>query len=238
MNAAGNSQPVAIVLLSGGLDSATCLAIAQADGFTVEAISFRYGQRHDEELRRAERIAQRASVRSHRIIDIDLAQLGGSALVDPGIEVPKADDVKEIGDAIPVTYVPARNTIFLSYSLAVAETSGSSDIFIGVNALDYSGYPDCRPEFIAAFEAMGRLATKAATQDGRSLKIHTPLIDLTKGQIIERGMALGVDYGMTLSCYDPVTDAAENVSPCGRCDACLLRNKGFLENGITDPSIA
>ena len=159
-------------------------------------------------------------------------------LVDPGIEVPKADDINEIGDAIPVTYVPARNTIFLSYSLAVAETSGSSDIFIGVNALDYSGYPDCRPEFIAAFETMGRLATKAATQDGRALRIHTPLIDLTKGQIIERGLALGVAYGMTLSCYDPVTDAAENVIPCGRCDACLLRNKGFSENGITDPSIA
>ncbi|MEM9366207.1 MAG: 7-cyano-7-deazaguanine synthase QueC [Planctomycetota bacterium] len=231
-------KPVAVVLLSGGLDSTTCLAIAQAEGFQVEAVSFRYGQRHDEELRRAERIAQRAAVRSHHIIDIDLAQLGGSALVDPSIEVPKGENVEAIGDSIPVTYVPARNTIFLSYSLAIAEVTGSSDIFIGVNALDYSGYPDCRPEFIAAFETMARLATKASTQDGRPLTIHTPLIHLTKGQIIERGLALQVDYSMTLSCYDPITNAMGQVVPCGGCDACLLRNKGFSENGITDPSIA
>ncbi|MFG0255526.1 MAG: 7-cyano-7-deazaguanine synthase QueC [Rhodopirellula sp. JB053] len=229
----------AVVLLSGGLDSATCLAIAKDRGFAVHAVSFRYGQRHNGELERAEWLAESMSAASHRVIDIDLAQLGGSALVDPNIAVPKADRVEDIGDEIPVTYVPARNTIFLSYALAVAETSNATDIFIGVNALDYSGYPDCRPEFIAAFEAMARLATKAGVGDGPELNIHTPLIDLTKGQIIAEGLRLGVDYSQTLSCYDPVAavDSQSGVQPCGHCDACLLRAKGFAENGMSDPAI-
>ncbi|EMI58165.1 7-cyano-7-deazaguanine synthase QueC [Rhodopirellula sallentina] len=229
----------AVVLLSGGLDSATCLAIAKDHGFAVHAVSFRYGQRHNGELERAKWLAESMSAASHRVIDIDLAQLGGSALVDPNIAVPKADRVEDIGDEIPVTYVPARNTIFLSYALAVAETNNAADIFIGVNALDYSGYPDCRPEFIAAFEAMARLATKAGVGEGPELKIHTPLIDLTKGQIIAEGLRLGVDYSHTLSCYDPVgaDDSQSDVHPCGHCDACLLRAKGFAENGIADPAI-
>ncbi|MCM2371487.1 7-cyano-7-deazaguanine synthase QueC [Aporhodopirellula aestuarii] len=230
----------AVVLLSGGLDSATCLAIAREQGFAVHAISFRYGQRHEGELERAKWLAKSMGAASHRIIDIDLAQLGGSALIDPNINVPKSDRVEDIGDEIPVTYVPARNTIFLSYALAVAETSGSTDIFIGVNSLDYSGYPDCRPEFIAAFETMARLATKAGVGEGPKLRIHTPLIDLTKGQIIAEGLRLGVDYSHTLSCYDPIgTDQAEGeVRPCGHCDACLLRAKGFAENGIVDPAVS
>ncbi|MBB3206440.1 7-cyano-7-deazaguanine synthase [Rhodopirellula rubra] len=229
----------AVVLLSGGLDSATCLAIARERGFAVHAISFRYGQRHDGELERAKWLADSMGALSHRIIDIDLAQLGGSALIDPNIAVPKADRVEDIGDEIPVTYVPARNTIFLSYALAVAETSGATDIFIGVNSLDYSGYPDCRPEFIAAFQTMARLATKAGVGSGPELEIHTPLIDLTKGQIIAEGLKLGVDYSKTLSCYDPVEsgDGEANVQPCGHCDACLLRAKGFAENGMADPAI-
>lgn len=232
----------AVVLLSGGLDSATCLAIAKDSGHEIHAISFRYGQRHEEELNRAAALAASMHAASHRIIDIDLAQLGGSALVDASIAVPKADRVEDIGDAIPVTYVPARNTIFLSYALAVAETIQSIDIFIGVNALDYSGYPDCRPEFIEAFQSMARLATKAAMQSKeRLLTIHTPLIDLTKGEIIAEGLRLGVDYSKTLSCYDPVdqsnSDGRISVTPCRHCDACLLREKGFRENEMTDPSI-
>lgn len=220
----------AVVLLSGGLDSATCVAIAKEQHFEVHAVSFRYGQRHMGELSRAIGLAADFRVASHRIIDIDLAQLGGSALVDSNLVVPKADRVEEIGTEIPITYVPARNTVFLSYSLAVAETVGSTDIFIGVNALDYSGYPDCRPEFIAAFEAMARLATKAGVTGPRPLTIHAPLIAMTKGQIIAKGKSLGVDYSKTLSCYDPVPND-DDVTACGRCDACLLRAKGFAENG-------
>ena len=230
----------AVVLLSGGLDSATCLALARESGFDVHAISFRYGQRHEGELQRAKWLANEMNAVSHRIIDIDLAQLGGSALVDPNIAVPKSDRVEDISSEIPVTYVPARNTIFLSYALAVAETCGATDIFIGVNALDYSGYPDCRPEFIAAFEAMARLATKAGVGPGKQLSIHTPLIDLTKAQIIAEGLRLGVDYSHTLSCYDPIIVAGDTVDarPCGHCDACLLRAKGFAENAMVDPAMA
>lgn len=224
----------AVVLLSGGLDSATCLAIAQDEGFPVHAISFRYGQRHQYELDRARRIAEASLALSHRVVDIDLAQFGGSALTDVSIDVPKSDSVDSIDGNIPVTYVPARNTVFLSLALALAETISSRDIFIGVNALDYSGYPDCRREYIAAFEAMANLATKASVEEDRRLTIHTPLIDLTKAQIIQRGLALGVDYSITLSCYDP----GQGGVPCGRCDACLLRSKGFAENGLTDPALS
>jgi 7-cyano-7-deazaguanine synthase len=220
----------AIVLLSGGLDSATCFAIAKDMGFRVHAISFRYGQRHQYELDCAVAIAKHGGAASHRIIDIDLAAFGGSALTDGDIAVPKCDRVEDIGDEIPVTYVPARNTIFLSLSLAMAEVVGAHDIFIGVNALDYSGYPDCRLEFIQAFETMANLATKQGVQNGGKLKIHTPLIDLTKAEIIAKGLSLGVDYSQTISCYDP----DDNNQACGRCDACLLRAKGFAENGITD----
>jgi 7-cyano-7-deazaguanine synthase len=221
----------AVVLLSGGLDSATCLAIANAEGFACHAISFRYGQRHQYELDRAVKVAAKLGAASHRIIDIDLAQFGGSALTDGAIAVPKSDTVDQIGSEIPVTYVPARNTVFLSLSLAFAEVVGARDIFIGVNALDYSGYPDCRPEFIAAFQTMANLATKASVESDSPLTIHTPLIDLTKGQIVARGLALGVDYSMTLSCYDPGLGGVS----CGHCDACLLRAKGFAENGLRDP---
>ena len=223
----------AVVLLSGGLDSATCLAIAKDRGLAVQAVSFRYGQRHQFELQRAAQIAAHVGTASHRIVDIDLAQFGGSALTDPTVDVPKSDSVQQIGNSIPITYVPARNTVFLSLALALAETVDSRDIFIGVNALDYSGYPDCRQEFIQAFEAMANLATRAGVEDEQRLRIHTPLIDLTKAQIIAQGLALGVDYSMTISCYDPI----DSQSPCGHCDACLLRAKGFAENGIEDPAL-
>ncbi len=223
----------AVVLLSGGLDSATCLAIAREDGFVPHTVSFRYGQRHEYELERAERLARELGSVSHRMVDINLAQFGGSALTDRSIDVPKSDSIDAIGDQIPVTYVPARNTVFLSLGLALAETLGAKDIFIGVNALDYSGYPDCRGEFIEAFEQMANLATKAGVQDQSPMRIHTPLIDLTKGQIIARGLALGVNYAKTLSCYDP----GEGAKPCGHCDACLLRSKGFAENGMNDPAL-
>ncbi len=224
----------AIVLLSGGLDSTTCLAIARQAGFEIHAISFRYGQRHTFELELASTVASVYGVASHRIVDINLAQFGGSALTDSSIAVPKSDHVGELGTAIPVTYVPARNTVFLSLSLALAEVLDSRDIFIGVNALDYSGYPDCRPDFITAFEAMANLATKASVEsDLRPLRIHTPLIDLTKAQIISLGISLGVDYSKTLSCYDPASGGI----PCGHCDACLLRAKGFAENSMNDPAL-
>lgn len=219
----------AIVLLSGGLDSATCLAIARKEGYTTHAISFRYGQRHEYELERAQRLAAAFEVASHRIVDINLAQFGGSALTDHRLSVPKSDTVEGIGSDIPITYVPARNTVFLSLALALAEVVGSRDLFIGVNALDYSGYPDCRSEFIAAFEAMANLATKAAVQ-GETVKIHTPLLHLSKAEIISLGLGLGIDYSMTLSCYDPGPGGIA----CGRCDACLLRKKGFALNGITE----
>jgi 7-cyano-7-deazaguanine synthase len=229
--------PPAVVLLSGGLDSATCLAIAREAGFAPHTISFRYGQRHQYELQRAARLATTMGAASHRTVEINLAQFGGSALTDATIDVPKHDTVESmgaesIGAHIPVTYVPARNTVFLSLALAFAETIAAKDIFIGVNALDYSGYPDCRPEFIAAFAKLANLATKAGVEDSRPLRIHTPLIDLTKAQIIARGRELNVDYSLTISCYDP----GENGQPCRRCDACLLRHKGFAENGLADPA--
>ena len=225
------SKPAAIVLLSGGLDSTTCLAIAQSEGFEVVALSFRYGQRHTNELECAAAIARSAGV-EHLIVNIDLAAFGGSALVDDSIEVPKHESVEELtADSVPVTYVPARNTIFLSFATAVAETRGAHDVFIGVNAVDYSGYPDCRPEFIEAFEAMANLATREGVEGGR-LCIRTPLIDLTKAQIIQRGLELGVDYSVTLSCYDPTVDGGS----CGHCDACLLRARGFADAGISDPT--
>jgi 7-cyano-7-deazaguanine synthase len=223
------TQP-AIVLLSGGLDSATVLAVAQLEGYSICALTFRYGQRHEFEIGAARRIAERAQVDRHVIAEIDLRSIGGSALTDD-IEVPKNRSGEEIGTGIPVTYVPARNTIFLSYALAWAEATKANAIFIGVNALDYSGYPDCRPEYIEAFEAMANLATKAAVEGGENLKIHTPLIHLSKAEIIKRGLELGVDYSLTHTCYDPGPDGAA----CGECDACLLRLKGFEANGIPDP---
>jgi len=220
----------AVVLLSGGLDSATCLAICKDQGFTPYAISFRYGQRHAIELRQALIVARQAKVAKHVVINIDLGAIGGSALTDTNLIVPKHDLASEIGTEIPLTYVPARNTVFLSYALGWAEVLGALDLFIGVNALDYSGYPDCRPEYIAAFEKMANLATKAAVE-GRSLKIHTPLIDMTKAEIIRLGLSLGVDYSQTFSCYDPSDDG----KPCGHCDSCLLRLRGFEQNQMKDP---
>jgi 7-cyano-7-deazaguanine synthase len=220
----------AVVLLSGGLDSATILAIARSQGYEPYALSFSYGQRHAWELEAAKRVAASLGAAQHRIATIDLRIFGGSALT-ADIEVPKGRDEGEMGQGIPITYVPARNTIFLSFALAWAEVLESSDIFIGVNALDYSGYPDCRPEFIEAFEKMANLATKAGVEGRQQLKIHTPLIALTKAQIIQKGVELGVDYGLTSSCYDPFPDG----QPCGECDSCLLRQKGFRENGIEDP---
>lgn len=223
-----NDHKKAVVLLSGGLDSATVMAMALKDGYDVYAVSFRYGQRHSIELDCA--VEQAAEgVLQHKIVDIDLSSFGGSALTDD-IDVPKHNGVEELTDEIPVTYVPARNTVFLSYALAWAEVLGANDIFIGVNALDYSGYPDCRPEFIEAYETMANLATVAGVK-GQKLTIHTPLIDCTKAEIIQRGLELGVDYAKTTSCYDPATDGRA----CGHCDSCLLRLKGFSEIGKTDP---
>lgn len=220
----------AVVLLSGGLDSATVLAIARNQGYELYALSFAYGQRHAWELEAAKQVAASIGVAQHRVAAIDLRVFGGSALTDD-IAVPKGRATDEMSHGIPVTYVPARNTIFLSFALAWAEVLGSSDVFIGVNALDYSGYPDCRPEFIEAFEKMANLATKAGVEGRQSLKIHTPLIALSKSQIITKGIELGVDYGLTSSCYDP----SPLGEPCGQCDSCLLRQKGFRENGIEDP---
>jgi len=216
--------------LSGGLDSATVLAIARSQGYELYALSFSYGQRHIYELEAASRVAARIGVVQHRTAAIDLRIFGGSALTDE-IDVPKGRTAGEMSHGIPITYVPARNTIFLSFALAWAEVLGSSDIFIGVNALDYSGYPDCRPEFIEAFEKMANLATKAGVEDRQALKIHTPLIAMTKAEIIAKGIELGVDFALTSSCYDP----SPNGEPCGQCDSCLLRQKGFRENGIEDP---
>ncbi len=221
----------AVLLLSGGLDSATTLAIAKAEGFEIYALSFRYGQRHAVELDAAKAIAVRIGAKEHKIAEIDLRLFGGSALTD-NISVPKHDSANEIGEGIPVTYVPARNTIFLSFALAWAEVLKAYDIFIGVNALDYSGYPDCRPEFIQNFEAMANKATAYALEANRKIRIHTPLISLTKAEIIKKGLELGVDYGLTISCYDPSLQGR----PCGKCDSCLLRNKGFSENNMTDPA--
>jgi 7-cyano-7-deazaguanine synthase len=224
-------RPLAVVLLSGGLDSATCLALARADGFEPLGLSFRYGQRHAVELDAAGRIAGDADIELV-VVDLDLRAVGGSALTDDDIAVPKHAEVDDIDPrAIPVTYVPARNTIFLSHALALAEVRGAHDLYIGVNALDYSGYPDCRPEYIAAFTAMANLATRAAVE-GAPITVHTPLIDMTKAEIIAVGTELGVDHGATISCYDPTDEGGA----CGRCDACLLRAKGFAEAGIEDPT--
>lgn len=219
----------AVVLLSGGLDSATVLAIARERGFEPHALSFDYGQRHRVELKAAQRIARSFGAK-HSIISFDLRQFGGSALTGD-IDVPKNRSHDQISEGIPVTYVPARNTIFLSFALGVAETIGSFDIFVGVNALDYSGYPDCRSEFIKAFESLAKVATKAGVE-GRRFTVHAPLIDMTKAQIICEGSRLGVDYSMTTSCYDPWPDGRA----CGRCDSCQLRRKGFAEAGVPDPT--
>ena len=219
-----------MVLLSGGLDSTTALAIAKAAGFAIFAISFRYGQRHSIELESARRVVEALGVEKHLIVDIDLRAIGGSALTDE-IAVPKDRSNEAMNSGIPVTYVPARNTVFLSFALAWAETLAVADIFIGVNALDYSGYPDCRPEYIEAYERMANLATKAGVEGEIKLKIHAPLIAMTKGEIIKRGLALGVDYALTHSCYDPTPEGLA----CGSCDSCLLRLKGFAEAGATDP---
>ncbi len=220
----------AVVLLSGGLDSTTVLAMAKAEEFAPYALSFRYGQRHAVELEAATRIAQTLGVAEHIIADIDLRRLGASALT-ADIAVPKGRALEDMETGIPATYVPARNTVFLSLALAWAEFLGASDLFIGVNALDYSGYPDCRPDYIAAFEQMANLATAAGVQGHQRLKIHAPLMALSKAEIIRKGLELGVDYALTRSCYDPVGEGM----PCGQCDACLLRAKGFAEAGVPDP---
>ena len=222
--------PGAVVLLSGGMDSATAAAVAREQGFDLYALSFRYGQRHAAELGAARRVAERLGVRRHVVLDIDLRAFGGSALTGD-LEIPKDTPLEAIGTAIPATYVPARNTIFLSFAMGWAEVLDATDVFIGANALDYSGYPDCRPEYIEAFERMANLATRAGVE-GRRLRIHTPLIGLTKAEIVKLGQRLGVDFGITWSCYDP-TPAG---TPCGHCDACILREKGFREAGIGDPA--
>lgn len=222
----------AVLLLSGGLDSATVLAIARRDGYDVYALTFRYGQRHEHEVDAAREIARRCGVARHVVLDIDLRAFGGSALTTTEIEVPKDRDAKDMSHGVPTTYVPARNTIFLSFALAWAEVVGASDIFIGVNALDYSGYPDCRPEYIDAFERLARLATAAGTEHGTAVRVRAPLLQLSKAEIIALGTSLGVDYGLTTSCYDPAPDGAA----CGRCDACQLRLRGFAAGGVADPA--
>ncbi|MCJ9430228.1 7-cyano-7-deazaguanine synthase QueC [Kordiimonas marina] len=221
----------AVVLLSGGLDSATVVAIARDQGYDVHALSFRYGQRHSVELEAADRVAKYLGVTEHKTAVLDLRTFGGSALT-ADIDVPKDRTDEDMSHDIPVTYVPARNTIFLSFALAYAEVVGAKDIFIGVNALDYSGYPDCRPEYIAAFETMANLATKAGVTEDERIRIQTPLIDMTKAEIVTEGTRLGVDYAMTISCYDP----DEEGRACGHCDSCQLRQKGFREAGIPDPT--
>lgn len=223
----------AVVLLSGGLDSTTTLAIAKSEGFIPYALSFRYGQRHAIELEAAERIAASMGVAEHVIAEIDLRRFGGSALT-ADLEVPKGRDPRALGEGIPVTYVPARNTVFLSFALAWAEVLGAGDLFIGVNALDYSGYPDCRPEYIAAYEHLANLATAAGVEGRQLYRIHTPLIQMTKAEIVRAGIALGVDHALTSSCYDPGPEGR----PCGRCDSCLLRARGFAEAGLVDPLLA
>jgi 7-cyano-7-deazaguanine synthase len=222
----------AVVLVSGGVDSTTCLAIAREEGYTAYALSFNYNQRHRAELEAAKRIAQLLGAKQHLILDVPLDVIGGSALTS-GIEVPKDVPTEVMQNRIPVTYVPARNTIFLSLALAWAEVLPAADIFIGVNALDYSGYPDCRPEFIEAFETMANLALKESVEGRLRMRIHTPLIQMTKADIIRRGVSLGIDFGMTHSCYDPDPRGRA----CGRCDSCILRRKGFAEAGIPDPTV-
>ena len=221
-----------VVLLSGGLDSTTTLAIAKKKGFELYCLTFDYGQRHRIELDRAGNIARHFGAIDHQIVNIDLRQFGGSALTD-SIDIPTGRSQKEIASEIPITYVPARNTIFLSFCLAYAEVKEANDIFIGVNAVDYSGYPDCRPEFIKAFETLANLATKVGAEGEQPIKIHTPLIELTKAEIIKKGLGLGVDYSLTHSCYDPT----EGGLSCGACDSCQLRLKGFEEAGVEDPLI-
>jgi 7-cyano-7-deazaguanine synthase len=223
------ATPKAVVLLSGGMDSATAAAVALDQGFEAYGLSFRYGQRHATELEAARRVAERLGVRRHVVLDIDLRAFGGSALTGD-LEVPKNTPLERIGATIPATYVPGRNTVFLSLALAWAEVLGSADIFLGANALDYSGYPDCRPEYIEAYERMANLATRAGVEGSR-LRIHTPLISLSKAEIVRLGTRLGVDYSLTWSCYDPTPDG----TACGRCDACILRQKGFREAGMEDP---
>jgi len=226
MSQDANPKPKAVVLVSGGLDSATCLAMARAQGYVCHALSFDYGQRHSAELAASQRVAQALGAVEHKVIRLDLGGIGGSALTDQSIAVPTSPS-----EGIPVTYVPARNTVFLSLALGWAEVMGAQDIFIGVNAVDYSGYPDCRPEFIAAFEKMANLATKVAVE-GQPFHIRTPLIDLTKAQIIQEGIRLGVDYGLTVSCY--AADAQGRA--CGECDSCRLRAEGFRAAGVDDPT--
>jgi len=223
-------MPTAVVLLSGGLDSYTAAAVARRDGFDVCALSFRYGQRHGQEIEAASRVARAVGVARHLVLDLDLTAIGGSSLTSSDMVVPKDRQVDATD--IPSTYVPARNTIFLSVALGWAEVLGASDIFIGVNALDYSGYPDCRPEFIHAFEQLARVATRAGIE-GRALRVHTPLMTLTKADIIRLGLELGLDYGLTISCYDP----APYGSPCGHCDSCQLRIAGFAAAGVPDPAL-
>jgi 7-cyano-7-deazaguanine synthase len=233
MNVAGNTEntaPLAIVLVSGGLDSATVLAMARKQGYQCIALSFDYGQRHRSELQAAARVAKAGGVIAHRVLQLPIGELGGSALTDESIDVPDAGDTNAA--EIPVTYVPARNTIFLSMALGLAETTGARDIFIGANAVDYSGYPDCRPEFIAAFERLANLATREGVA-GDGFRIQAPLISMTKAEIIRTGAALGVDYGQTVSCYNP----DDQGNACGRCDSCRLRAKGFADAGIPDPTI-
>ncbi len=221
----------AVVLSSGGLDSTTVMAIAKDEGYSIYSLSFNYGQRHSFELESARKVSVFFKAEEHMIIDIDMRKIGGSSLTSD-IEVPKERQENEIASGIPVTYVPARNTIFLSYALAWAEVLGCGDIFIGVNAVDYSGYPDCRPEYIEAFEKMANLATRAGVEGTTKLKVHTPLIHMTKAEIIKCGTDLGVDYGITHSCYDPTPEGYA----CGTCDSCIFRKKGFIESGIPDPT--
>jgi 7-cyano-7-deazaguanine synthase len=228
---ANSTKRRAVVLLSGGLDSTTTLAIVKSEGYEIYALTFRYGQRHEVEIEAARRVASLYDVSRHVVAQIDLRAFGGSALTDD-IAVPKDRAPEEMEEGIPITYVPARNTIFLSFALAWAEVLEATDIFIGVNALDYSGYPDCRPEYIEAFQRMADLATKAGVEGRQKLVIHTPLIRWTKAQIVKKGIELGVDYSLTVTCYDPSVDGAA----CGQCDACLLRLKGFAENAMTDPA--
>lgn len=232
---------IGIVLLSGGLDSATVLAIAREQGFSCHAISFRYGQRHSVELQAARKVSDAIGAVSHRVVDVDLRAFGGSALTDESIAVPRGRSAEGMAEDIPVTYVPARNTVFLSYALALAEVKGARDIFIGANAVDYSGYPDCRPEYLAAFETMANLATKMgveALQSGdanQRVRIHAPIVMMSKADIIREGVRLGVDYGLTWSCYDP-QPAQDGPRACGQCDTCLIRKKGFADAAVADPT--
>lgn len=226
-------RPAAVCLVSGGMDSAVVLAEAVARGFDAHALSFRYGQRHEVELAAAARVASSLGAADHRVVTVDLSTLGGSALTD-AIEVPKDREDEEIGDGVPVTYVPARNTVFLAVALGWAEVLGATDLFVGVNAVDYSGYPDCRPEFLRAFESLAGLATAAGTEDGASFTVHAPLMELSKAGIVRRAAELEVDLGLTHTCYDPVERDGEILS-CGRCDACILRLAGFREAGALDP---